>query len=151
MPLSIFDVPARMHIFYGQFLTISLPGKPPQSAAGGVAQLRPQQTSARCLQATTPPCSIVADTPATLRTTSTESISAGSAEMRPTNAAAATATTTTATPVSATPMDGGIVSEPPRTGPDAGNGTFTGQGLSGSEALGGGVMDPTPVDKKQGA
>lgn len=28
--------------------------------------------------------------------------------------------------------------------------TFTGQGTAGGEALGGGVMDPTPVDRKQG-
>ena len=64
---------------------------------------------------------------------------------------------TTATP-SATPMGGGTAMQPGEGTAGFGGGASAGtgaqgamQGTAGGEAMGGGVLDPTPVDKKQGA
>ena len=64
---------------------------------------------------------------------------------------------TTATP-SATPMGGGTAMQPGEGTAGFGGGASAGtdtlgamQGTAGGEAMGGGVLDPTPVDRKQGA
>ena len=83
----------------------------------------------------------------------TEVAGAGGPEMRPTAAATGFGGTagTLDQPASA-PMGGGRAMGEPHTGAAAGPGAagtvFTGQGRMGDEAMGGGVLDPTPVDRR---
>ena len=56
----------------------------------------------------------------------------------------------------ATPLGGGTHMQPGQGMPGVDGGAHGGnvgamQGTAGGEAMGGGIMDPTPVDRKQGA
>lgn len=87
--------------------------------------------------------------------TTAEVVGAGGPQMRTTAASSGFGGTTGTLDQPATgPMGGGRGMGEPMGGAAAGPGaagtTFTGQGRTGDAAMGGGVMDPTPVDRKSG-
>lgn len=87
--------------------------------------------------------------------TTTEAVGAGGPEMRPTAASTSFGGTAGTLDQPATgPMGGGRGMGEPlgagAPGPGTAGTIFTGQGRTGDEAMGGGVMDPTPVDRKSG-